>query len=212
MPPVSKVMPLPTSATRLRSPPPCGRVGQLDQPRRGLRALPDGEDAAVPAGLQRLLVEHLDAQPGLPARPRRPRRRTPAGAARSGGVFTQSRVSRTAPATTTAARLDLGLGRRVGRVRHVRPAALGHRLAPGRLRLGLVAGEPVRRRAARPRRPRAARPAASASSGSGRASATVRAAGQRPDRRAGGPAQRLRRRGGAGRLRRRARPRRPAAR
>ena len=63
MPPESKVMPLPTSAIFLRAP--GAGVGQPDQPRRAGRALADGEDAAVAALGQRLLVEDLDGQPGL---------------------------------------------------------------------------------------------------------------------------------------------------
>ena len=64
MPPVSKVMPLPTSATVLaffvlRAP-----VGQPDQPRRARRTLADADHAAVARLGQCLLVEHLDLEAG----------------------------------------------------------------------------------------------------------------------------------------------------
>ena len=65
-PPVSKVIPLPTRtrcgglAGALR-----GCVLELDQPRRGGRALPDAEDAAEAVGLELLDVPDLGLEPGL---------------------------------------------------------------------------------------------------------------------------------------------------
>ena len=62
MPPVSNVMPLPTSATDARGD---GPPDQRSRTSRGLRdePLPDPEDAAVPACGERGVVEHLDLEP-----------------------------------------------------------------------------------------------------------------------------------------------------
>ena len=62
-PPESNVMPLPTKTTVCRRGLRRG-VLQPDQPRRVHRALADAQDAAVAVLAQRLLVQHLDAQPG----------------------------------------------------------------------------------------------------------------------------------------------------
>ena len=64
-PPESNVMPLPDQRQRLGG---LGvGVGEADQARRVDRALADADDAAVAAVGERLLVQHLDAQPGRAA-------------------------------------------------------------------------------------------------------------------------------------------------
>ena len=63
MPPLSNVMPLPTSAIFFRAPGP--PVAQAEQPRLADRAAADGQDAAVAAGGQRVLVEDLGGQAEL---------------------------------------------------------------------------------------------------------------------------------------------------
>ena len=68
-------------------------VGQLDQPRRGLRALPDGDDAAVPAGRAAPARRAPRRRGRRPGRRRRPRRRTAGGRSSFGAVLTQSRLS-----------------------------------------------------------------------------------------------------------------------
>ena len=62
MPPVSKVMPLPTRATFLAFFDVAAPVDEPDQPRRPRRALADADHAAVAGLVERLLVEHLDLQ------------------------------------------------------------------------------------------------------------------------------------------------------
>ena len=64
MPPVSNVMPLPTSATFFGFLPFAAAVRQPHQPGRTRRALADADDAAVTVLGQRLVVEHLDLEPG----------------------------------------------------------------------------------------------------------------------------------------------------
>ena len=84
MPPVSNVMPLPTSATVARGRGAAGPA-QPDQPRLARRALPDPEHAAVAALGQRGLVEHLDLEPGRLGQLARRGPRTTPGTGRSAG-------------------------------------------------------------------------------------------------------------------------------
>jgi len=71
MPPVSNVMPLPTSATFFALPVFASlrarlilrtAVGQPDQPGRARRTLADADHAAVAVLGQRLVIEHLDLE------------------------------------------------------------------------------------------------------------------------------------------------------
>ena len=104
-PPVSNVMPLPTSTT-------CGcaraaarRVPQLDQPRRPGRAATHAEDALEAVGGQRLLVP--DPAPRAPPRRRgrwRGRRATAGDLSRDGQVAT-SRAAHPARPTTSPRRI-----------------------------------------------------------------------------------------------------------
>ena len=62
MPPVSNVMPLPTSATFLAFLPLRPAVNEPDQTGRARRTLADADHPAVAVLGERLLVEHLDFQ------------------------------------------------------------------------------------------------------------------------------------------------------
>ena len=78
MPPVSNVMPLPTSATVARGADP---PDQRSRTSRGLRDEPcaDPEHAAVAARGERGVVEHLDLEPGRLGQLARPGRRSDSG-------------------------------------------------------------------------------------------------------------------------------------
>ena len=148
---------------------PVRRVGQADQPRRWPpNPGPTARMPPYPPALQRLLVEDLDLEAGLGAAAATASAND-GGRSSFGAVFTQSRVSRTARATT--------VGPARPRPRASASAASGtcsrdrgDRVPAARLRLRLVAGEPVgaQQRAlgdgpqhgrARPRRRTAAGPA-----------------------------------------------------
>ena len=199
-PPVSKVMPLPTRATRLPVPRPRpARRTASPAAAAPSEPMPDGEDAAVPPAASAF----SSSTSTLEARPRRAAAATAsanAGGRRSlGAVFTQSRVRATARATTVA-RVDLGPRRGVPR----RPARAPRPPRPGRAG-SAAAWSCSRRTGSSP----SSAPSATARSAAG--GVLVVGEGQRqrdplPRRRApgspsGGAAQRLRRRGGAVRLR-----------
>ena len=104
-PPVSNVMPLPTSTTcGRRRVGPRGLVGELDQPRRPRRPRADGEQPAEPFGPQRLLVADPDLEPGPVARPAWPGGPARRGPSRSRAVLARSRARWTARAVTAARR------------------------------------------------------------------------------------------------------------
>ena len=120
-----------------------GCSASLHQPRRRpSEPMPTARMPPYPPVAQRLLVEHLDVEAGVPRPPRRPRRRSAGGRRSLGGGVDPVPGAGDRPGHHRGA-LDLRLGRLVGRVRHVQRA----RPRPGRggpARLGLVAGEPVR--------------------------------------------------------------------
>ena len=134
MPPVSKVMPLPTSTTcgsrrpRRRS----GRrhVRQLDQPRRAHRALPDREEAAEALGGQLSARRGpVTRQPALAGDATRLGRPATAGDLVDDGVLVRSRARWTAAAVVCRA-VDGASSRPVGDEQGDRPARPG----PGALR------------------------------------------------------------------------------
>ncbi len=152
MPPVSKVMPLPTSTTcrcRAGRPP-----GQLDQPRRGGRAAADRQDAAEALGHE-------------PARVRAPSRSDPGGS-----------PPRPPPGLGEPGRV-LGRGGGVGQVAgQLGGAGDGARLGQARgVRLGIVGEQRDRRRTgrARGRRGTGSRPARVPRPGRGPRSGTASA-------------------------------------
>ena len=184
-PPVSKVMPLPTSTTWPRAPAaPRGRVVEPDQPRRGRRGLADGEDAAEALGRELLLVPDLDARGRPRRRPRGRRSASQAGFLRLEGTVASVRARQPAPADGHRPVEHRARGRRGSASTH--PA---YRLVPWRPAERAV--EPERRRASVRRRTPAGRRRRRAGDRGGHDLAVPARAGQRG---AGGPEVASRRR------------------
>ena len=188
MPPVSKVMPLPTSTTWVRAS--AGLPVQLDQARAAGRAAADGEDAA----------EALGRQLARGSRTRRCRSGRPAAAAATcsanhcglfteEGVLVRSRASRVISAVVRAVS-SASPRTRPGR----RPADVDRRSAPGVGRRPSVSRNRYDASSSPSARPRTRRPGDVGRQRDGDHASHLRRPGPAPRRRSASPPRRRRRR------------------